>query len=87
MGPDMKTCGPEPDKVAINCEPSDMNITIDQCVLQVLSCFILSSLTPRGAHTPTGDFFRIFDLEQFNKLDNVELEIVLNLLLSSRVKM
>ena len=34
MGPDMKTCGPEPNKVAINCESSDIHITIDQCVLQ-----------------------------------------------------
>ena len=37
MGPDMKTCGPEPSKVAINCESSDIHITIDQCVLQVRS--------------------------------------------------
>jgi len=34
LGPDMQTCGPEPNKVAINCESSDMNVTIDQCVLQ-----------------------------------------------------
>jgi len=34
LGPDLQTCGPEPNKVAINCESSDMNVTIDQCVLQ-----------------------------------------------------
>ena len=33
LGPDLKTCGPDADKVGITCDSNDITVSIDKCVL------------------------------------------------------